>query len=33
MANVKGFMLHDPDHYAQFRTYVRNIIDWVSRSG
>ncbi|KAK3291915.1 uncharacterized protein B0H64DRAFT_242639 [Chaetomium fimeti] len=28
MANVKNFLLHDPDHHIQFRKYVRNIIDW-----
>lgn len=28
MANVRSFLLQDPEHYIAFRTYVRNIIDW-----
>ncbi|ROT35225.1 hypothetical protein SODALDRAFT_382142 [Sodiomyces alkalinus F11] len=28
MANVKSFLLQDPEHYLRFRKYVRNIIDW-----
>ncbi|KXX74018.1 hypothetical protein MMYC01_209885 [Madurella mycetomatis] len=28
MANVKSFLLQDPEHYIEFRKYVRNIIDW-----
>ncbi|KAK4140955.1 uncharacterized protein C8A04DRAFT_14488 [Dichotomopilus funicola] len=28
MANVKGFLLYEPEHYIEFRKYVRNIIDW-----
>ncbi|KAF4511874.1 hypothetical protein G6O67_001078 [Ophiocordyceps sinensis] len=28
MANVKSFLLQDPEHYLEFRKYVRNIIDW-----
>ncbi|KAH6624161.1 hypothetical protein B0J18DRAFT_169615 [Chaetomium sp. MPI-SDFR-AT-0129] len=28
MANVKSFLLHEPEHYIEFRKYVRNIIDW-----
>ncbi|KFH41756.1 hypothetical protein ACRE_075200 [Hapsidospora chrysogenum ATCC 11550] len=28
MKNVKSFLLQDPDHYIEFRKYVRNIIDW-----
>ncbi|KAI5861294.1 hypothetical protein GGS23DRAFT_598461 [Durotheca rogersii] len=28
MANVKSFLLQEPDDYIQFRKYVRNIIDW-----
>ncbi|KAK0723976.1 hypothetical protein B0T21DRAFT_372923 [Apiosordaria backusii] len=28
MAHVKSFLLHEPEHYIEFRKYVRNIIDW-----
>ncbi|KAI0398795.1 hypothetical protein F4802DRAFT_613655 [Xylaria palmicola] len=28
MANVKSFLLQDPDHYIEFRKYVRNIVSW-----
>ncbi|KAI0388452.1 hypothetical protein F5Y17DRAFT_452771 [Xylariaceae sp. FL0594] len=28
MADVKSFCLREPDHYIEFRKYVRNIIDW-----
>lgn len=28
MQKVKSFLLQDPDHYLEFRKYVRNIIDW-----
>ncbi|KAK7927918.1 hypothetical protein PG985_004916 [Apiospora marii] len=28
MANVRSFLLQDPQHYLEFRKYVRNIIDW-----
>lgn len=28
MASVKNFLLHKPEHYIEFRKYVRNIIDW-----
>ena len=28
MANVRSFLLHDPEHYIEFRKYVRNILDW-----
>ncbi|KAK0727124.1 hypothetical protein B0T26DRAFT_737918 [Lasiosphaeria miniovina] len=28
MANVESFLLQRPDHYLEFRKYVRNIIDW-----
>ncbi|KUI64125.1 hypothetical protein VM1G_10912 [Cytospora mali] len=28
MANVESFLLHRPDHYLEFRKYVRNIIGW-----
>ncbi|KAM3071601.1 hypothetical protein ACMFMG_009477 [Clarireedia jacksonii] len=28
MRNVESFLLHRPDHYLEFRKYVRNIIDW-----
>lgn len=28
MANVENFLLHRPDHYQEFRKYVRNILDW-----
>lgn len=28
MANVKSFLLQEPEHYIEFRKYVRNIIDW-----
>jgi len=27
-ASVKSFLLHEPEHYIEFRKYVRNIIDW-----
>ncbi len=26
--NFKSFLLHDPEHYLNFRKYVLNIIDW-----
>lgn len=28
MANVKNFLLQDPEHYLEFRRYALNIIDW-----
>ncbi len=28
MANVKSFLRQEPEHYIEFRKYVRNIIDW-----
>jgi hypothetical protein len=28
MSNVESFLLQRPDHYLEFRKYVRNIIDW-----
>ncbi|KAI1106983.1 hypothetical protein F4804DRAFT_256427 [Jackrogersella minutella] len=28
MANIESFLLQRPDHYLEFRKYVRNIIDW-----
>ncbi|KAK0728898.1 hypothetical protein B0T26DRAFT_749056 [Lasiosphaeria miniovina] len=28
MANIKSFLLQEPEHYIEFRKYVRNIIDW-----
>ncbi|KAL2753757.1 hypothetical protein ACRALDRAFT_1077331 [Sodiomyces alcalophilus JCM 7366] len=28
MRKIRGFLLQDPEHYIQFRKYVRNIIDW-----
>lgn len=28
MAKVKSFLLEEPEHYIEFRKYVRNIIDW-----
>ncbi|POS68581.1 hypothetical protein DHEL01_v213025 [Diaporthe helianthi] len=28
MQKVKGFLLQEPEHYIEFRKYVRNIIDW-----
>jgi hypothetical protein len=28
MRKVKSFLLQEPDHYIEFRKYVRNIIDW-----
>ncbi|KAH7309141.1 hypothetical protein B0I35DRAFT_453649 [Stachybotrys elegans] len=28
MARVGSFLLHDPEHYLNFRKYVRNILDW-----
>jgi hypothetical protein len=28
MANVESLLLQRPDHYLEFRKYVRNIIDW-----
>ncbi|KAK5651176.1 hypothetical protein OQA88_13194 [Cercophora sp. LCS_1] len=28
MANVRSFLLQDPEHYIQFRKCVLNIIDW-----
>lgn len=28
MANVRSFLLQEPEHYIEFRKYVRNIIDW-----
>jgi len=28
MRRVKSFLLQEPEHYIEFRKYVRNIIDW-----
>ena len=28
MRNVESFLLHRPDHYLEFRKFVRNIVDW-----
>lgn len=28
MANIDSFLLQKPEHYIEFRKYVRNIIDW-----
>lgn len=28
MQKVKSFLLQEPEHYIEFRKYVRNIIDW-----
>lgn len=28
MRKVKSFLLQDPEHFLDFRKYVRNIIDW-----
>ncbi|KAG8417266.1 hypothetical protein J3459_012472 [Metarhizium acridum] len=28
MANVESFLLQRPDHFLEFRKYIRNIIDW-----
>jgi hypothetical protein len=28
MGRVKSFLLQEPEHYIEFRKYVRNIIDW-----
>lgn len=28
MKKVKSFLLQEPEHYLEFRKYVRNIMDW-----
>src|SRR6266699_3289681 len=28
MANIRSFLLQEPEHYIEFRKCVRNIIDW-----